>query len=696
MKQRLGFLAILIVPIISLIIAVYTLSDYGINWDEPYHFRRGQSFLQFFLTGQKNYDNISKYPPLKGDSDNPDFRNAQKNFEQIQKNPSLSNPHLRRSFYQDDSWNGEYFIDIENPYGHPALNDILAALFNKIFYQKVGILGDIESYHFFIILTVSLATFSLAIFMWKEFGIVESVFSSLAFVSYPLILGEQHFNIKDPVETAFYTITIIATYLGVKKNKLVWFFIGTLFFSLAISTKFNIVFSLVPLGTWFFYYLYQNMTKINKAKLFKNIVLVMAIAPFIVLGILFASYPTLWRNPINNFGQIVKFYLEVGYPQSAITGYYLLGFFNTLPSLLIAYSTPPIVLLLFFISLIFIKKLTKNNSFTLLLLVWVLTTIGRNSFLGALNYGGVRLIMEYIPPIAMLAGISAGYIIKIMKNKTIKIAIVLIIVLGFIPTIIKLIQIHPNENVYFNLIVGGLSGAKEKNIPSWGNSNGNAYYQTVLWLNRNAEPNSKISIPVGNTSNIPRFKLRPDLAISPYYWSGLKHQGEYLIELTYDYPPKDWFALRFLNEAVIPVYEVRVDDVAIAKVWKNDRQHIKSEFKKTKDIKADLTSNPRTKSVRVDIPTPEKIMKVKIIQPIKDCEPLHTGYVLSSADQKSWTREAEDAAADQLNREEIKRLTPDYEFLFMAKKARTVIFNVDSENSCLLKAKQATVTILEK
>src|SRR5258708_13863330 len=149
MKQYLRLLAILIVPSLSFIIGVATLSHYGINWDEPYHYRRGQAFLQYFLTGSKTYNNIPKYPPLRGDSDNPNFRDGQKIFEAVQKNPSLSNPNFRKSIYQDDSWDGKFFIDIENTYGHPPLNDVLSAVSNKIFYQQLGILGALESSKFF-------------------------------------------------------------------------------------------------------------------------------------------------------------------------------------------------------------------------------------------------------------------------------------------------------------------------------------------------------------------------------------------------------------------------------------------------------------------------------------------------------------------------------------------------------------------
>src|SRR5258708_7821750 len=325
MKQRLKLLLIFVVPILSLIISIATLSHYGINWDEPYHYRRGQAFLQFFLTGQKTYYNIPKYPPLKGDSDNPNFRDGQKNFEEIQKNPSLSDPNFRRSFYQDDSWNGEFFIDIENSYGHPALNGVLAAISNKIFYQKLGILGDLESYRLFTILTVSLATFFIAIFMWKEFGIAESFFATLAFAAYPLLLAEQHFDIKDPVETSFYAITIISAYLGIKKNKLTWLLISVIFFALGLSTKFNIIFSLIPLTIWFVFYIWKNKQSLplrGKQKLFKNILITLSIAPFIIFAALVLSYPTLWKNPIDGLGQIVKFYLEVGFPQALPAGFY--------------------------------------------------------------------------------------------------------------------------------------------------------------------------------------------------------------------------------------------------------------------------------------------------------------------------------------------------------------------------------------
>src|SRR3989338_5985906 len=146
MKEK---ILVLFFPLIFIIYSICTINDYGINWDEPYHFRRCQAFLQYFLTGKKDYSNLPRYPALKGTTDSTNFRDSEKHFQEVIDNPTLTDPNFRRSYYQDEDWNGQYHIDMEDSSGHPALNGILAALFNKIFYQNLRILGDLESYHLF-------------------------------------------------------------------------------------------------------------------------------------------------------------------------------------------------------------------------------------------------------------------------------------------------------------------------------------------------------------------------------------------------------------------------------------------------------------------------------------------------------------------------------------------------------------------
>src|SRR3989344_8774328 len=62
----LGFILFFILLVIKLLI----LKDYGINWDEPAHYLRGQAYLRFFLTGKDSYSDLPKlkshYPKFSG------------------------------------------------------------------------------------------------------------------------------------------------------------------------------------------------------------------------------------------------------------------------------------------------------------------------------------------------------------------------------------------------------------------------------------------------------------------------------------------------------------------------------------------------------------------------------------------------------------------------------------------------------
>jgi hypothetical protein len=91
--------------------------------------------------------------------------------------------------------------------------------------------------------------------------------------------------------------------------------------------------------------------------------------------------------------------------------------------------------------------------------------------------------MEFIPAMAL---VSAYGFSKATKKLNYKFAIVLSILI-FIPIFLKIVSIHPNENVYFNNLIGGLSGAKEKDIKYWGFSFGSPYRQAASWLNENTK-----------------------------------------------------------------------------------------------------------------------------------------------------------------------------------------------------------------
>ena len=182
-------------------LGVYQLSDYGLNWDSPAHLIRGQAYLRFFLTGKDNYRDL---PKIRSHYFQSDFHTVPKNTipEKTAK--------IKRSLYQYDGVGNKYTLAyfLKHDTGHPPLNGIFASFSNYIFYQRLGILGDIESYHLFIVFTSSLLVSLVFIFTAQTYGKFSGLVAALALWVYPLFFAESHTNVKDPVEATMYALTI--------------------------------------------------------------------------------------------------------------------------------------------------------------------------------------------------------------------------------------------------------------------------------------------------------------------------------------------------------------------------------------------------------------------------------------------------------------------------------------------------------
>lgn len=590
-KKRIIFFTI-IFSLSFLIQGVLLVSHYGINWDEPIHYIRGQAFLRFFLTGKKDYNDL---PKLRSHY----YNNS---LVQLPKGTVFEDDsYFRKSIYQYDrepyKFSFEYFAaGEEGEPGHPPLNDILASFFNYVLYQKLGVVNDIESYHIFVILVSSLLVGLVFFITSEQYGIFAGSVAALSLSFYPLFFGESHFNIKDPVSTAFISFTLYALYKGIIKKSLKWIFASSIFAGLALGTKFNIFFAVFIVFPWIVIYFLRSFRSFTRTDIYKLLIGVffLIITPF---SILYASWPYLWENPINHLLAVFAYYKEVGYTHFYQPNQYLFAGFNTYPIQAVIYTTPLIILFLSCIGLLYtIKKgLSEKYNMSLFVLFWFLVPIFRVSLPNAGIYGGTRQVMEYIPAMAILSGIGAGCIAKLLhgyiatlikkihkkqlSNAAMKQLVTvtnIIILLSFIPITLKLISIHPNENVYFNSLISGLKGAKEKNFPDWGLTLGNTYKQGVSWLNANAEQGAKLALIRGLLSNVPSTQLREDILFDNRYYSGLEQKGEYLMELT-DY---QWSTMvskekRSYIETLRPVYEVKVDEIPILTIWKNDFEHRK-------------------------------------------------------------------------------------------------------------------------
>ncbi|MDO8619155.1 MAG: glycosyltransferase family 39 protein [Candidatus Daviesbacteria bacterium] len=681
MKNK-SFLLAILAAIIYILLALFTLKDYGISWDETLHFRRGQAYLYYFLTGKTNYNSLPVY-----------------NFQGTDGNPA-NIPIPRRSFYQNDFHNGEFWL--ENDGGHPPLNDELAAFSNYIFYQKLGILDDISAHHIFNLLASSLLIFTVVYFALITFGKFSGIIAFLSLVTYPLFWSESHFNIKDPPETAFFAAALLAFYKSLDNSSWKWQLTFWLFFTLALGTKFNIFFiSLIILP--FLIHKYKLKLK-NISHFFalpKKFVLLLIIGP-ILAGIIFmTSWPTLWQNFPEGIYQVFKYYKEVGTgTQYQPDGFFVLGF-NFFPILWIIFTTPPIVLILSAIGVVSaLINRQRQGGVTMLWLLWFITPILRVMIPGSNIYGGDRQIMEFLPAMCLLSGLGAWQIHELLKTKINKQSFSsnkkLVVVFGlllFIWPVSVLFKLHPNQNVYFNSLIGGLQGAKERNFPSWGNSFGNAYLQGIKWVNQNAEVGSKLSLIQGTPANVPAILVRSDIDYKNTNWSGIERKGEYLMELYFNDTTKTpAYSWEYVDKFLIPVYNLEVDDVAILKIWKNDLEHTRDQYKISESkYEGNIGLVSRSNELTISLANQVVLSRLELIFiPTDRCSKLIGDYIETSTDGVSYVKEKDRIPSYQIY-QKLNMIDNTINFYFAGKNAKYIRVHINNDYSCMFNVKSPSI-----
>lgn len=664
--------------IIFFIISFLTLADYGPSWDETIHFRRGQAYIHYFLTGEKNYNSLAKVD-LQGTNGDP---------------AKVASP--RRSFYQSDIQNGEYFLNKD--IGHPPLNDELAAFLNYIFYQKLGVLDDISSHHLFNILVSSLLVFVTTFFTFRYFGFFPSLITFLTLSTYPLFWAESHFNVKDPAEAAFFSTTLLCLILSLEKKSKFWLIVSAATFGLGLGTKFNILF--LP----FIILPYGLIAYRQKLKDFKKTYFLSLLAFPLIVGFIFlVTWPYLWQDSPKNLLNIFNFYRAIGTSsQYQPEEFFILGF-NTYPIQWIIFTSPLLVLILSLVGVVS-AWINRNlyNKITILFLLWLFIPILRVSFPGTTIYGGIRQILEFLPALAIISGLGVWQITQWLKKSPKYVIVMKVsIIVAFLWPLIILIKLHPYQNVYFNSLIGGLKGAYVKDFPSWGNTLGSAYKGGIDWINAYAPENAKLTLIQGTPSNAPPILLRKDINyladgnIDPKFthFSGINREGEYIMEVTFSDSGRDFhYTWEYVENFLSPVYELKSDGVSILKIWKNDLEHTKDEFKLKEteykgsmDVKVD-------KEIMVNLGDVVFASRLGVLFNNENCS-LSSGFIETSVDGRAWQRERDIFPQYQVY-QKLNLTDSKLEYFFPSRKLKYIRVVPNGTNPCILRDPQVKITIL--
>ncbi len=692
-------------------IMLATLPDYGIQEDSPFHFLRGQAYLQKMLNGKDTFDSpprtspvlfapgqkISLYKPNASEEINAPLRpvaNASYEGTTIQnrfKNIFTQLGH-RESFYKHNSWNSNYW-DFQVPNSHPAVSDLLMALSNRIFYEKLGVLPDIDAYHLYIIVVTSITIFFIYLFTQRTYGYLAALFASITLALFPYFFAESHFNIKDPVQMSFFTISTISFYFWVStKFRLRWFTTFLISTFLALGTKWNIAFLPIILLLWGLSIVRRKEVK-NFLTL-PNIIIYLALAIIVPFILLIAFWPFLWTNTFPRLLDTFHFYSGVGFkpegvytPPSALLP---MGFDAT--ALLRAISmTPPLSLLLFILGIIDLLKGFSKPAYRphLLLLLWLFIPLLRVSRQEVDLQGSIRNYIEYLPAFAIIAGIGGSFLthklIQLIKfNK--KFLMSTACLLYLFPLIFTITKFHPNENAYFNSLFGGLKGAEKSNyLYVWQTSYDNPYREAILWLNKNAPSGAHLAYLDGTMLAISPLWLRGDIAIGSYF-SGYDQNGEYIVSLVYPNPPPV-FPYLYLERFLSPLYQLKVDGVPILKIWQNDKSYLKKDMTASNSLP---NISPKNESIindrkiwEVSFGKTQKITKLILKVPVGNCTD-HRGIWSTTMAGKENFMSLYDTALDNETRE----------IDFPAEPADSIRFWDIEGNSCIYNAEVEKIYVL--
>ena len=241
----------------------------------------------------------------------------------------------------------------------------------------------------------------------------------------------------------------------------------------------------------------------------RKALLVLGAYALIAIFAMYLTWPYLWLDPIGHFWETVGIMSQHPWPSTVLfngTEYPA----NDLPAsympLLLAIQMTEPVWILFFVGLMvavfgFIKKQIEQRELLALTLGWFILPLITFIILRPTLYDNFRQTFFTLPPIFFIAGLAFDLIQKPPLQGA-------LIALVALPGLIASVSLHPYEYVYYNQFIGGAREAVDRfELEYWATS----YREAAQEANRIAPPNANVWVD-GPAHVFTRF-ARPDFHI---------------------------------------------------------------------------------------------------------------------------------------------------------------------------------------
>ncbi len=528
--------------ILFLALGILTLNQFGLTWDEGLgNMFFGERYLHFFTSFQQSFLDFKWDMPA------------------LRQYPL----HLFLSPFHDV------------PYEFPPVADTLSAGTMYVFSYWLGWLNPVDGFHLATILLSGVFLFCLYRFAAPRLGKLAAWMGVLLLATFPRFWADMHFNVKDIPETVFFGLTIMAFWTWYEKPAWWRALLSGLLFGCALGIKANALFIVPILGLtilpksvkradWSAFWLHIRRTYWQYG--------LMAVSAIVFY---FVSWPNLYAHPIGNLTAYWDYIFSQGGRQGG-PGW------NLDPLRQAITTFPEVMLLLLGIGLVLVAigAWKKSVSIWSLLLLWLILPVLRASVPEALNFDGIRHLVEFVPAAALIAGYAASRLVHWLSWERVTYqtasSAALVLILGINLGLIYSAQ-YPYLHIYYNSLTGGLVGAQQAGLTGgpvdyWGSS----YRQGMDWVRLNAPQGARVHAMYANwilELSAPVF-LRPDIQVIPYPlpdFSVLEtsDQATYLFYLVDPHALKD--ELDYLRAHYQPVFELNIDATTLLQIYRLGR-----------------------------------------------------------------------------------------------------------------------------
>jgi len=474
--------------------------------------------------------------------------------------------HIGEYYYYDWKTQGidglkNRFIPLQRNYG--PFFDVVVVASNDILYKNLRIIKNpVAGYHLPVLLASSIAIYLVFLFAYINWGLIPSLISSLTLALLPRFIGDSQNNLKDTPLMTFFSITLLLFFLAIKKNKLYLYFLAGIFLGLTYTIKINAIIIFPIIILWIIFNTGVDFHKyirfivglvISTVSALVTILIAWPYYRYDTIARFIETYDTFKNHVWNEY----ILYLGTHYLGHDIPWHYPIVMFSvTLPLIYIVF------LLLGCLYLIYsLKKKNKDTSTLVFLFFWIVFPPLTQILSKAPMYDGIRHFLVILPPICLIIGFmlwKLALIIHKAEKRRLKIFFffyILLVIIGYFSLLIKNINIHPYQIVFFNELTGGVRGAKGNfDLDYWGQS----LKEAAEWINVNLPTGSTIWLTIPMAHHFP-----------------IDRQRFYLVDRMYDYKVslirgmlKTWDTEEdYLHPKRKPIHTISVDGGDILQIF---------------------------------------------------------------------------------------------------------------------------------